>query len=208
MGYSIVPAAILALLRMRRIDPDFYPFIICTWIATANEILSVVLQRHGLHTSVNNNVYVLLESVLIVAVLQKFGAFGRRYMYFVTLSGLSILWFTENIITGELHLIHSGFRLSYAILVVILSTQVACRLILSEKQVLLRSAEFCLVLAFILYYTYKILVEIFWLYGLNASPEFLDNVYFIHAWINLICNIIFLISIAWMPARRPYTMPY
>ncbi len=208
MGYSIFLPAGIGLIRLRQIDPVFHPFLLCTWMAALNEVVSVTLQHHGMHTGINNNLYVLAEALLLVAVLQRMGAVMSPLVYRSVQVLIAIAWSLETVAAGELHLIHSGFRLFYAALLVILSIHLACRLVLAEKEPLARNAAYWLVTGFILYFTYKILVEIFWLYGLNASPEFLEKVYLIHAWVNMVCNIIYALAILWMPAKRTYSMPY
>jgi hypothetical protein len=61
-------------------------------------------------------------------------------------------------------------------------------------------------IGFIAFFTCKILIEIFWVYGLNSSRDFRVEVYRIMTFINLTVNLIYAITLIWMPAKREYTL--
>jgi hypothetical protein len=61
--------------------------------------------------------------------------------------------------------------------------------------------------AFIIYFTFKILVEAFWLYGVNESVNFQAMVFDISSYINVFTNLIYALAVLWMPMKRVFTMP-
>lgn len=81
------------------------------------------------------------------------------------------------------------------------------RIIITERKSLIRNPVFIICLAFIIYFTYKVLLEIFWLYGLNSSREFRVEVYNIFKYINLFANLIYALAILWIPRKREYMLP-
>jgi len=90
-------------------------------------------------------------------------------------------------------------------MIVILSIQLNTGLVFTYKKNLLKSPVFLLCSGFTVYFTYKILIEVFWVYGLNASIDFRKNVYIILTWINGLVNILYLIAISCIPAKPRYT---
>lgn len=206
---SIFIAAIIGWVRFRRIAPAFRPFIYCIWIGSVNEILSMTLPLAGYKIDLNNNIYVLLESGLVLWQVRQWEGFGSWHRLFpVVLASFGMVWITENFLISSITYTGSYFRLYYSFIIVILAIQVNNSLIISEKGLLLRNATFLVCTGFIIYFTYKVLIEIFWLYGLNSSPGFLVNVYSILIWINLFANIIYSFAILWMPAKQRFIMPY
>jgi hypothetical protein len=195
--------------RFSRIAPAFYPFLICIWLGCLNEIISIVLAYMGYFTMVNNNIYVLAESMLIVFQLVKWGALGKFYRAGIWIMVLMLcIWLAENVFVFSLNGLSSYYRLFYSVVIVLLSIQVNNRLILTEKKLLIKNSMFLVCLGFIFYFTYKILAEIFWLYGLKASPGFRENVFSIMVWINFLVNLIYAFAVLWMPAKQRFTMQY
>jgi hypothetical protein len=58
-----------------------------------------------------------------------------------------------------------------------------------------------------LYFTFRILIRSFWLYGLRSSNEFLMRTFTIEIFINLICNLIIALAVLWMPRKLEYSRP-
>jgi hypothetical protein len=206
---TIFIAALMGSVRFRKIAPGFRPFLICLWIGAVNEILSITLQRLGKTTDVNNNIYVLLEAVLILWQLERWGAFDRfRYLFPALLFLFAGTWVTENFVLSSLSQTRPWFRFLYSFIIVILAIQVLNRLIIYERRSLLRHPVFLICTGLIIFFTYKLMIEIFWINGFGSSPGFLINVYAIHAWINGFTNIIYALAVLWMPAKQRFIFPY
>ena len=74
-------------------------------------------------------------------------------------------------------------------------------LIVTYRKKLLKNPVFLICSGFIIYFTYKILIEAFWLYGLKAGKGFRINVYLLLTWINLIVNLIYALAMLWIPKK-------
>jgi hypothetical protein len=208
-SFSIFIAAAISWVRLKKIAPAFYPFILCITLAAINEVISLVLSFSGHSTMVNNNIYVLGESLLLSIQLERWNAWGnnRRFSLFI-IPFLLVTWCAENIFFLQFQGISSYFRFLYSALIVFLSINVSNRLIATETGNLLRQPMFIICIGMIVYFSYKILVEAFWLYGLGRSAGFRQNVYSIMIWINLIVNILYAIAVLWIPRKQRFTMQY
>lgn len=206
---TIFIAALIGSVRFRKIAPGFHPFLICLWIGAVNEILSITLQRFGQTTAVNNNIYVLAEAVLLLWQLERWAAFDRfRQLFPALLFLFAGTWVTENMVLSSLSETRPWFRLLYSFIIVILAIQVLNRLIIYERRSLLQHPVFLICTGLIIFFTYKLMIEIFWINGFDSSPGFLINVYSIHAWINCLANIIYALAVLWMPAKQRFIFPY
>jgi hypothetical protein len=204
---SILIAALIALVRFKDMDSMYFPFILLVWIASVNEILSVVLLNLKFQTLINNNIYVLCESLTILWFFKKTGTVltGKRAFLLLGLSFI-IFWISENFIMGRITQISSYFRIYYSFVVVILSITTVNHLIVTASKTLLKMPVFLISIGFIIYFTYKILVEAFWVYGLNNSMKFQQNVYAILMYLNLFVNILYALAILWIPRKREYIL--
>ena len=204
---SIVIAAIIGAWRYSAIHRIFRPFIYCVWLGLFNELLSLVLIYSNNSNIVNSNIYVLAESWLITWQFYEWGLLRRYKILFPGLLALlAITWMTENFLIASLLQFSSWFRIIYSFVIVLLSISLFNQQLLVGKKSLLKSPVALICAAFIIYYTYKVLVETFWVYGLNESVNFQSKVYFILNYINLFTNLVYAFAILWMPTKHRFTL--
>lgn len=204
-SFSIMIAAVIGLIRFNKIDPVYYPFIFCMWIAALNEIISFGLAKSGYYTIINNNLYVLAEALLITWQFKRWKFFDRHArIYSFTLLLIIIAWFLENISLSSIHKLGFYFRVLYAFIIVLMSIHTINGVIMNDRGRLLKNPIFLICGGYILFFTYKILVEAFWFYGIKISGTFSIDVYIIFTWINLFVNILFGIAVLCIPLKPRY----
>ena len=173
-----------------------------------NELISFLMTKNGQTTAINNNIYVLIESILISWQFKKWGLLQRpRFLFPLLLVLLIISWIVENFIVFKITYISSYFRVLYSFIIVLMSVSVINGLFILDKKDILRNPIFLICIGFIFYYTYKVLVETFWIYGLNHSRGFRNNVYIILTYVNLFANLIYALAVLWMPTKQRFTLP-
>ena len=202
-AYSILLAALIGLVRFKFINPVYYPFILLLWIGLVNEIISTVIISYGASNAINSNVYTLVEAILLLALFRNWGLFDRQPKMFTWFLLLFIAtWIADNFFISSITRFTSYFRILYSFTIVILSINKINRIMTDEKPWVERRAELLLVIGFIFFFTYQTLVEIFWVYGLNASRVFRLQVYRIMIYMNLSVNLIYAIGLLWIPRKR------
>lgn len=65
-GLIIIIAAVLALLRLKRVLKTYYPFIIYLWFAFINECITLKVSYTTSPDKVHSNIYLLLETYLLL----------------------------------------------------------------------------------------------------------------------------------------------
>ncbi len=208
---SICIAAIIAWRRFRNIHRAFRPFIYCIWTATANEIIGYSLVPIIHNNLPTGNVYVLVESFLIIWQFKKWGLFARYKKIFpVLLIFLGLAWITENLVFSSINALSSYYRIIYSFIIVLLSISLLNRHIMRQKTMLLKEPVTLICLGFIIFFTYKVLMEAFYVYGAKADQNhtFAIKLYFIFSYINLFCNLIYALAVLWMPAKLRFSLPY
>jgi hypothetical protein len=205
--FSIAIAAIIGGIRFRKIDPAYYPFIFCIWLALGNEILGFIFSHIRHSNAVNNNIYVLLESLLFTWQFQKWGLFKRvRPLFPMILGAFVIFWIIEGLFFGKIYHTISYFRIFYSSVIVMMSINILNEKLMTEKKNILKNPAFLICLGFVLYYTYKIITSIFWLYGLGGSRSFRMNVVWIMIYINLVTNLVYAIAVLCIPAKHRFSL--
>jgi len=208
--FSVIILGAVAMLKWKQVHRSYYYFLSAMILGCVNEILSFVLV-YGLHvrsTSINNNIFVLLEAILLVMFFREAPNFRKHKTLLIGLiAALSLWWIYENIFLGRLYSISFYFRIIYSFVIVLLSIGYLNNLLGRIRSHILKNPDFLICSGLIIYFTYKILVEMFWLYGLNSSPAFRNMVYSILVYINLFCNTIYTIAILWMPRKQIFTVP-
>lgn len=199
---SICIGTVIGWLRFKKTWPVFFPFLICISVASLNEVISFLMTRNGFYTAVNNNIYVLLEALLITWQFSKWGLFSQyRSVRHLIAIVFIITWLLENFFIGDITAINFYFRILYSFIIVLMSIHIYSGLILTYRANLLKSPVFLICTGFIVYFTYKILVEAFWIYGLNAGRQFRINVYLLLTWINLFVNLLYAAALLWIPGK-------
>src|SRR5688572_2358422 len=103
-SFSIAIAAIIGLVRFKQISPVYYPFLFCIWLAFLNEILNYILARTIGNNIINNNIYALLEAILITWQFKKWGLFYRSNQMYAVILGLYISgWLFEILFLSNIY---------------------------------------------------------------------------------------------------------
>lgn len=207
LSFTIAIAAIIGLVKFRRIDAVYYSFIFLMWLGLINEIVSFIVIRSKHSNAINSNIYVLLEAVLIVWFFNRQALFDASKKLFKWLILFYVLaWTLENTWMSSIKKFNSYFIVVYSFATVLMSITQINRLFYRERRMMLSNSVFLICIGFILFYTCKVLIEVFWIYGLNSSKEFRFQVYRIMTFVNVIVNLIFAFAVLWMPKKQEYTL--
>lgn len=199
---SVFIATVIGWVRFLKTDPASFPFLLCLTFASVNEMISYLVTSLHIDTNLNNNLYVLLEALLITWQFRKWGLFMNKTALFLAIqSSITLFWLADNLLLTGLYQLNLYFRIFYSFLIVIMSIHMNNILIFTYRRKLLQSHIFLICSGLIIYFTYKILIEAFWLYGLNSSREFRISVYLVLTWINLFVNIIYALAMLWIPKK-------
>lgn len=208
ISFSIAIGSVIGMVRFKKISPLYQPFLVLLWIGFANEILNKFLIYH-LHTYniVNTNIYCLLEALFIAWQFNRWKLFeNNRTLYRILIAVIVVFWVINSFWIGSFTKNFSSFFfIFYAYVIVLMSISMVNKLIVQQKENLVKNAAFILSIAFIIFFTYQILVETFWWYGLNEK-NFRVEVYKILQFVNLFVNLIFALAVLCMPNKPKFIL--
>ena len=206
-GYTSIFSVIIGLVRFKKILKQYRLFIVFLSLGFLNDVLSPVIIKYWHTNAANANVYVLIESILLVFLFYNWDSFGKKILYFLV--GLFVVvWAAENLVYGSIFRLNSFFRLFYSLAVVILSIDQINLTMMHERKNLFRNARFIICCLFAFYYTFKATYEVFYFVPLRMSNGFYDNLFLILVFVNLFANLGYALAVLWIPTKQKFTLPY
>lgn len=206
---SILIPAICGIYRINKISKVYFPFLLCIWIGTINELLNHILidKLHG-SNAINTNIYCLIESLFLTWQFKRWELFARaKIIYYSILALLLTSWVTNVFVISKITLFASYFIVTYSFIFVLMSVTMINMVLIRRSTKLLQNSIFLICFGLTFFYTFSVLIEIFWLYGLNSSRNFTTEVYRIMDYINILVNLIFAVAIVWMEKKEEFSLP-
>lgn len=206
-NFSIIIAATIGLVRFSKIYRAYQPFIYITLAGFLSELFSEISIRLYHSNAVVSNIFSMTECILWLWQFRRWDGIGnKRWKSELLVAGLACFWLGENLISGITHF-DSAFSVVYSFCLVFLAINQVNHLILEEKSNLLGNAKFLICAGVIIFYTYRILVESFYIFKLDKSETFMSNIYYILVFVNLFVNLLYALATLWIPTRQRFTLP-
>lgn len=209
MSFSIIPAALICLVRYKTIHYSYRPFIYLTLLSFASEVLSAVFSYSAGSNAIVSNIYVLAEWILLVWLMYYWITGKRKRRLYIYLGiVLTFLWLANTLVAGSVYRFNSVYRIAYSFVLVFMAIDHLNTLIFSGSRPLFANARFLLSCSFIIYFSYKAILETLYLFHLSDSQDFQRVIFIVMACINLFCNLIFIIISLCLPPKPRFTLPY
>jgi hypothetical protein len=206
--FSIVVPFLIGCIRFKKLSTAYYPFLLFIAIGFVNEVSSVSMVRLGYSNNINNNIYCLLRVFLITWQFKNWRLFRpNSNIHWVIIIVSLVFWLAENIYIHFTAAVNSYFIIGSSLLIALLSITNINRLVIREHDLLLTNSEFLISLSWLFYFTFSILTEAFFIYGLAESRTFAERMYSIALFINLFTNLAYGIALLWIPTKPKFILP-
>jgi hypothetical protein len=173
------------------------------WISFSTEVLIGIINRYGYQSMIEGNVYILIESLCILLFFYKQMLFKSQPAWAVSLAVLfCCAWVFETLIWKSINDFSAYYRVGTSFIIVLMSISALNRFILSTTKSVYKESLFLIYTGFIILFTINVLVNAFFLKGLDTS-NFVINVYFIYVAVSFIVNLIYFIATLRIP-NRPF----
>lgn len=202
-GFSIAIAAIIGLVRFRHAAVAYRPFFYIVWLGLLNHTVSLLSVYYFRSNAINGNIYVLIESLLYIWLFRNWGTFTKSKQLPLLLGAALVgVWLIDNLILHLPTTANAGFRIVNAFVMVFLSIEQLTRLITAFRQDLRHNGLFLICCGVLVYYSYKAVIEVFFLVKTNGSLDLMYNIYAIMVYINCFVNLLFAWAIQWIPKKN------
>lgn len=208
-SFSIGLAAIIAIIRFKKIPAKYHPFVFMVWLALINELLSTYFIHRFRNNAVNSNIYVLCEFLLALWLFDNLGLFRKKRIYYqFCLFLLPLVWLLDAVVLHPITQFSSVFRILYSFTLVLFSIDYINYVFFSEKENILRNTGFLICLTFLIYFSFKGLLEIYYLFRLKSLKGFYRSLLLTMNIVNLFANLIYALAMLWIREKETYTSPY
>ncbi len=197
--------AIIGWVRIKKTDPAYLPFILLLTAGFITEVISIIAAKKGYSNAPYVNLFMLAESWLVLQLFYRLGLFGKRMWPLLLQVFFVLAWLTE-FYFRSLNSFYSYFIVGFSTIIVFLSVNMLHTVLFQTSAKLYHNPVFLISLGLIIYFTYSIIVELFWFYGLNNTADFRNKIYSVFSFINLFTNILFILATLWIPLKRQYIL--
>jgi hypothetical protein len=199
-------AAMIGWIRIRKTDPAFFPFILLLTIGFVTELISFAVMKKGYSNALFYNLFVLTEALLVTQLFYRLGLFQHKKAFYLLQFFYVLFWVCEYVYRWNATVFLSFFIVLFSSILVFQAIDLMHRVLFTTPHQLYTNPVFLICMGLIVYFTYTILVEIFWFYGLNQSRVFRQRIYEVFSYINLFTNILFILATLWIPLKREYIL--
>lgn len=202
---SIAFPAIIGLIRFKKADPAYRPFLYYIFISLANELLVgfVLSHRSKSFQVLDWNLFNLFECLIWLVQFYYWQPF-RNYktMFKITVAAVMGGWLLENLVVSSVDKFNPVFVISYSFVLALLSISTINYVVIHQTRSLSKNAIFIICVALSIYFIYNIFVFTF--LAMGALMGSMADIFEIRIYINALSNILFAIAIHFIPAKPAY----
>ena len=206
----IIIPAIIALLRVSKINSVFYPFLYSIWLGTLENVFSSIIVEFDYYNTIDFNIWLLLNAYVVLWLFKNWNLFDRsRKLYGFLIFLVTIVWTVETIFLSKLaEGFNSYFRILFSFMVILMSINTINSLLMRERKPLLKNPVFLICSTFVLFNTIAVVAEAFFASNLQLGDQFRINMDRIIVFTSLLCNLIYALAILWMPKKQAFILQY
>jgi hypothetical protein len=210
LSLSIGFAVIIGIVRFRRIDSAYYPFIYNIIVALLVEILNRILTVRG-HPSAFMlllNIFSYIDFFLFLWLFHNWGLFNRKKSTFIAIAGtFFIIWLLNNILVTGFIKHNLYFFILYSFALIFFSVNTFNKAVVHERSSIFRNPKFWICLGIIIFYSFFIVTVStgLSLFMHNVSVEFRRGLQAISVFSNLLVNLLYAVAVLWIPRKKNFT---
>lgn len=150
-------------------------------------------------------IFVLLEYLLLAYQYFLWGIPTRKILFFAFLFCGIIIWVLDNIISPTFFGRNSIFSIYSSVYMVISAIDLINKLYFDQNTHSLRkNYKFLVSSSLIIFFTFNIIVECFYIQNLSVSRSFNLSIFNIKAFLSCFINLLFVLVVLWMPTKKTY----
>lgn len=199
---SILAPTITGVIRYRNIPVSYHPVIYLLLLGVANE-LTCYFFFYNTSNALPTNIYFLCEFLLFTWQFHNWKNILRvRWLYLLLITGMTMLWVTENLIMGRLSMFSPVFQVTYSLALILLAINQLSWLVVNDRGRIMTNPVFIISIAVIIFFSYKVLTEIFYYYAATGSIK--NNIFVIESYLNVGYNIMLTIALICIPPKSNF----
>lgn len=205
LSLSILIPLITGIIRYRQLPVSYLPLIYLLIIGLLAELGSYTFFYHTTN-AIPSNIYNLAEFLLLAWQFRRWKNILRNdWLFGGLMIGMTLFWITENIVLGRINEFSSYYQVIFSVALILLAVNQMNWLIVNEKSNILFNAIFIVCIAIMIFFSYKVLMEIFYYYAPERMIK--NNIFTLQSYINVGYNIILAVAILCIPPKKNFIQP-
>lgn len=204
--FALLPL-IIGLVRYRRLGKTYRPFLLLLVIEVLNQLVSYITLRKMHNNSVPNNIYGLLEWILIAWQFHVWGLLrNNKRVFYLLVVLVSLIWVVEDLVLGGITDWPPYFQVFYAFVIVLMSVGKINFMITHDDRNLSGNPIFLICIGFIILFIYEIVLEWAYQMSLQGATETTTRIIYGYGYVDVLVNIIFAIALLKIPRPQKFTL--
>lgn len=212
LSLSIVFAVLIGIVRFRKIDKSYYPFLYRIILVLIVEITARIffLSDEPRRFTIVTNTFSILDYCLFTWMFHNWRLFnGNRTVFISFLATGFVAWVYITLILQNILAPNFIFRVLYSAILIAFSVNTFNKVVVTDRRNIFHNPRFWICIGIIIFYTFFILVC---LVNLNvvssASKLFRSNLQFINVCSNILVNFLYAVAIVWIPRKQNFIRPF
>jgi hypothetical protein len=204
--FELLPL-IVGLVRYRRLGRMHRPFLLMLACAVVNQLVSYIVLKTMHNNSVPNNIYGLLEWILIAWQFHVWGLLrNNKRVFYLLVVLVSLIWVVEDIVLGGITDWPPYFQVFYSFVIVLMSVGKINFMITHDNRNLGGNPIFLICIGFIILFIYEIVLEWAYQMSLQGATETTNRIIIGYSYVDVLVNIIFAIALLRIPRPQKFTL--
>lgn len=208
LSLSIAIAAIMGMVRYRKMDPSYHPFVYYTWYVLFFEIIVYLLSLQKAYDTLGVlfNIYAIIEFYFLAWVFHKWGLFSKNVKIFYSIIILFLLaWLFSTILGRGFYKRNHYFAILYSLTLVFFGISAFNKLVFQERKYIYKNAKFWICIGVTIFFTYFIVgSSVRLLLPRLNNEELYDRIQGIDMYSNLLVNILYALGLLWVPNKKNF----
>ncbi len=204
---SILFAAVIGLIRYRKVNASYRPFLWYLFFSLFNELLvGFYLAKYTPKAMqiADWNLFNLFECLAFLVQFYYWQVFTRLKEGFFVLTGLMVmLWIAENLLWSTVYSFNYVFLIAYSFMLALLSIYTINSIVVKLNRSLFKNAMFIICVGMVIYFVYTIIVFTFLLIGTDKG--LLREVFDIKVFVNAFVNLVYAAAVIFIPRKTNVT---
>lgn len=204
--FELLPL-IIGLVRIRRLGKTYRPFLLMLAFAVLNQLASYLVLKTTHSNSIPNNIYGLLEWMLIAWQFHVWGLLrNNKRVFYLLVTLVSLIWVVEDLILGGITDWPPYFQVFYAFVIVLMSVGKINFMITHDDRNLSGNPIFLVCLGFIILFIYEIVLEWAYQMSLQGATGTTNRIIIGYSYVDVVVNAIFAIALLKIPRPQKFTL--
>lgn len=201
LSLSIALAATIGLIRFKKIEKAYQPFLYYVFVSLINEVISFCLPLQPRKYNLTDlNLFTLFEYCILLFQFYKWKVFQHyRWLFYALLSGFILVWLIENLVISSITNYNFYYILLHSFIMVLLSINVVNQVSVHSFDPLHKNARFIICIGLIVFFIYNLILNALFL--ISPAKSLSLDVFRIRVYVNLLSNLLFAAGVYLMPEK-------